>query len=113
MISGSRKLSNRAASDRKMMISAKAKVTMKPPTLLDVLARGAAVVDRVALRQGPRRELLQGLQRLALRHAGKATPWMVALLSCWKWFSDCGIALVTILARPSTSGTDEPSAARM
>ena len=37
---------------------------------------------------------------------------MVALLSCWKWFSDCGIALVTILATVE-SGTDEPSAARM
>jgi len=23
---------------------------------------------------------------------------MVALLSCWKWLSDCGIALVTIFA---------------
>ena len=31
MISGSRKLSNSAASDRKMMISAKPKVTTKPP----------------------------------------------------------------------------------
>ena len=44
---------------------------MKPPDFLDVLPRGAAVVDRVALRQGPRRELLQGLQGLGLRHAGE------------------------------------------
>ena len=37
---------------------------------------------------------------------------MVALLSCWKWLSDCGIDLVTILATVD-SGTEVPSAARM
>ena len=72
MISGSRKLSNSAASDRKMMISAKPKVPHEAAGFLHELPRQPAVIDRVALRQRPRRRgpvryVHRGAQRDARR----------------------------------------------
>jgi hypothetical protein len=92
-----------------MMISAKPNVTMKPPDLLHVLPAQAAVIDRIALRQRARRQVLQIVASASpCATPGMATPWMVALLSCWKWLSDSGTVLVTMLATVD-SGTSAPS----
>ena len=84
----------------------------EPAGLLHVLPAQAAVVDRIVARQRARREILQIGERVALGTPGMATPWIVALLSCWKWLSDSGTVLVKTVATVD-SGTSVPSPVRM
>ena len=68
MITGSRKLSNSAASARKIMISAKPNVAMKP-TSPGRIAGSSRRNRPYSPRQRARGEVLQEFQRVALRHA--------------------------------------------